>query len=135
MTAHPAYGVGFAFPLAPAGGFATVAGADAVDQALRILLLTEPGERIGRPSYGVGLRRFLDAPNSLSTRTLIRERILEAIHLHEPRVALQSLEVRPHPSDEERIDIHIAYVLAGAQAAAAHPKNLVFPFYLDGRTR
>ena len=65
-------GTGFGFPLLEGRGFRWVSGAEAVEQSLRQLLLTEPGERLGRPSYGCGLRRFLDAPNSVATRTLIR---------------------------------------------------------------
>ena len=78
MNADARYGRGFAFPLVPGPGFETVSGEDAVAQALRTLLSTEPGERIGRPSYGVGLRRFLFANNNVTTRTLLQEAISSA---------------------------------------------------------
>jgi uncharacterized protein len=35
-----------------------------VDQMIRQVLLTAPGERINRPEFGCGVRRMLFAPNS-----------------------------------------------------------------------
>ncbi len=53
----------------PITGFASVDElADAVHQDLRILLLTNPGERVMDPLFGVGLKRFLFEP--LTTTTL-----------------------------------------------------------------
>ena len=65
-------GTGLRFPLVTGDGFGWISGAAAVEQSIRTILLTEPGERIARPNFGVGLRRFLFAPNSLELRTRIR---------------------------------------------------------------
>ena len=66
-------GTGLRFPLVTGDGFGWISGAAAVEQSIRTILLTEPGERIARPNFGVGLRRFLFAPNSLELRTRIRD--------------------------------------------------------------
>lgn len=124
------YGRGFAFPLVPGPGFAQVEGEDAVAQALRTLLLTEPGERIGRPTYGVGLRRFLFANNNVTTRSLIHDAVRTAITRDEARVKLDAVEVVPDPAEPTLVRIRIRYFLATSPG----PKNLVFPFYLDERT-
>lgn len=125
------YGRGILFPLVPGPGLSSwVGGEDAVAQALRSLLLTEPGERIGRPTYGCGLRRFLFAPNSVATRTLIRQTVMEAIGRDEARVKLDGVDVLPDPAEPTLLRISIRYLLAGVPG----PKNLVFPFYLDERT-
>lgn len=127
MVKDARLGVGFAFPLAPEPGFAWISGGDAVAQALRTLLLTEPGERIGRPNYGVGLRRFLFAPNNVTTRTLLKDAVTTAIKRDEPRVKLDAVDVYPDPAEPTLVRIRIRYLLAGDPA----PQNLVFPFYLD----
>jgi phage baseplate assembly protein W len=125
------YGRGILFPLVPGPGLSSwVSGEDAVAQALRSLLLTEPGERIGRPTYGCGLRRFLFAPNSVATRTLIRQTVVEAIERDEARVKLDGVDVLTDPGEPTLLRISIRYLLAGVPG----PKNLVFPFYLDERT-
>lgn len=127
MVKDARLGVGFAFPLVPGPGFDWISGGDAVAQALRTLLLTEPGERIGRPNYGVGLRRFLFAPNSVTTRALIQDAVTSAIKRDEPRVKLDAVEVYPDPVEPTLCRIRIRYLLAGNPS----PQNLVFPFYLD----
>lgn len=121
-------GQGIRFPIVAASGWGWIAGADAVDQALRALLLTEPGERIGHPTYGAGLRRFLFRPSSVETRMEIRKAIEEAVQRHEPRVQLSSVSVTvPDPRTPTLLRIELAYALL----ADPGPRNLVFPFYLE----
>lgn len=121
-------GRGFAFPLLPQGAFASVAGGDAVAQALRHVLLTQPGERVGRPDFGAGLQRFLFAPNNLATRARMQQAITEAIRRDEPRARLQAVEVSAADGEPTRIDINVRYTLIDENV----PMNLVYPFYLDG---
>lgn len=122
-------GRGFAFPLLPvAGGIAAVSGAAAVEQALRHILLTQPGERVGRPTFGAGLQRFLFAPNNAATRALLQESIVAAITRDERRARLLAVDVRAAEDDAARIDIEVRYTLIEDNV----PMNLVFPFYLDG---
>lgn len=122
-------GRGLAFPLVPRRGFRWAAGADAVAQSLRAILYTEPGERIGRPEFGVGLRQFLFAPNTVATRTLIRQHVSEGIIRLEPRIRLDRVEVLTADEESTLLEIHVQYRLLGAPG----PENLVFPFYLDRR--
>ena len=125
MSSH--LGTGFAFPTVPSPGFATVSGADAVAQALTTLLLTEPGERLGRPTYGVGLRRYLFAPNNVATRTLIQQAVMDAVRASEPRVALLGVDALPVAGEPTRVDLTLRYRLT----TESTPRNLVYPFYLD----
>jgi phage baseplate assembly protein W len=130
MNADQLYGKGFAFPLVPGPGFSWISGADAVAQALRTLLYTEPGERLGRPTYGVGLRRFLFSPNSVATRSQISQAVADGIARDEPRVKLDGVDVVPDATEPTLVRIRIRYRLATTPS----PQNLVFPFYLDERT-
>ncbi len=53
--------------------------AEHVDQLIRQLLFTNPGERINRPDFGCGLRRMLFAPNSDVSATLAQVTVFEAL--------------------------------------------------------
>lgn len=121
-------GRGLRLPLAPEGGrLHWVEGPEVVAQSIRAILLTEPGERIGRPELGCGLRRFLFAPNTVATRTLIRDAVSEALARFEPRVNLEAVDVLTDRQEETRLELHIRYRLKGSPGTS----NLVFPFYLD----
>ena len=56
-----------------------VRGAEKVRQSIWIILDTEPGERIMRPTFGCGLRRYLMKPNTTSTRALIQREVTSAL--------------------------------------------------------
>ena len=60
---------GWSVPLNPAfaGGLAYAAGPEKVRQSIHLILDTEPGERIMRPDFGCGLRRYLMKPNTTAT--------------------------------------------------------------------
>lgn len=121
-------GTGLRFPLLTRDGFGWVAGAQAVEQSIRGILLTEPGERIARPAFGAGLRRFLFAPDSLELRTRIRAAVSEALERDEARIRVESVAVDTDPREATALRIAIRYQILGEPGA----RNLVFPFYLNG---
>lgn len=121
-------GRGLRFPLVTRDGFGRVEGAAAVEQSIRAILLTEPGERIARPNFGVGLRRFLFAPNSLELRTQIRAAVTEALARDEARIRLEAVSVETDPREATVLRIALRYEILGEPGA----HNLVFPFYLNG---
>lgn len=110
MTRH----AGFRAPLLPDefGALTRVSGAEGIEQAIRAILLTEPGERVGRPSYGAGLRRFLYAPDTQGTRALIRQTLIDAIRRDGPAAEVQEVLVRPGERPGLLL-IEILYVVAG----------------------
>jgi hypothetical protein len=112
------YGAGPAFPprVDAAGRLAWSSGEDNVRQSIRILLLTEPGERLMREEFGCGLRRFLFEPNTPATRQLIQERIERSIARWEPRAAIEAVQVEPDPDDAATVHISITFRLVATQA-------------------
>ena len=66
MRARQYLGRGWSLPLAADrdGLLTMVDGPEKVRQSIAIILDTEPGERIMRPSFGCGLRRYLMKPNT-----------------------------------------------------------------------
>ncbi len=120
-------GKGLAFPIAPVGAALGVSeGAEKVRQSIWIILETEPGERIMRPTFGCGLRRYLMKPNTASTRALMQRDVAEAISAWEPRVELQEVSVTPG-EDPALVYIAISYV----HVRDGRPGNLVYPFALE----
>jgi phage baseplate assembly protein W len=53
--------------------------AEHVDQMIRQVLLTAPGERPHRPDFGCGLRRMVFAPNDPTTASLTQITIYQAL--------------------------------------------------------
>lgn len=131
-------GAGFRMPFGPASlttappesgtghqGFALIEGLELVRQSIATILDTEPGERIMLPTFGCGLRRYLMEPNTLTTRTAMRQDITSALEQWEPRIRLTNVAVTPD-EDPSLVWIEISYV----RRADLRPDNLVYPFYL-----
>jgi hypothetical protein len=124
-------GRGFAFPLRvdAAGGLALAEHEEDIRQAIRIILDTEPGERVMRPDFGTGLRALLFEPMNQHTAALIRHRVEQALILWEPRIDSIGVQVRGDPA-RGRLDIDVRYRVRTTNTFY----NLVYPFYLqEGR--
>jgi uncharacterized protein len=122
-------GRGWSMPVLPEAGSARlkyVAGTEKVRQSILTILETEPGERLMRPTFGCGLRRYLMKPNTAATRALIRHDVEVALTTWEPRIQLQSLVVEAG-TDPALVWIGIHYV----HRHNAQPDNLVYPLYLE----
>lgn len=121
-------GRGWGFPILPerdGRNLPMVAGPDNVEQSIRIILETEPGERIMRPDFGAGLRRYLMRPNTVATRTRMQRDVARALTQWEPRIELRKVDVLPG-DDPALVLITIDYVHKRDRS----PRNLVYPFYL-----
>jgi phage baseplate assembly protein W len=53
--------------------------AEHVEQLMKQLLFTNPGERINRPDFGCGIRRMIFAPNSTESANLAQVAIYQAL--------------------------------------------------------
>jgi phage baseplate assembly protein W len=112
------FGVGVGFPprVGSDGRLRWSEGQANVRENIRIILLTEPGERLRRPGFGAGLRQYLFEPNNPGTRQRIRESIEDALERWEPRVSLESVVVEPDPGDAESAIATLTYRLVATQA-------------------
>ena len=120
-------GRGWNAPVLPTTGRLEYAeGPEKIAQSIRIIIETEPGERIMRPSFGCGLRRYLMRPNTSATRALIRHDVELGLGNFEPRISVNSVSVDPG-DDPSLVLIRIAYVHVRDNRSG----NLVFPFYLE----
>ena len=86
-----------------------------IRESIKVILLTELGERLHLPEFGGGLNRFLFEPNTATTRQLIRDRITKALAEWEPRIVVQSVEVEPDAQDQQSAIATINYQLVATQ--------------------
>lgn len=117
MNAGELFGQSMSFPprLGPDGRVAWSVGEDNVRESIRIILLTRPGERLFEPGFGAGLDRWLFEPNTASTRQVIKDRITKSLTQWEPRIAIDSVDVEPDPSDSTAAIATITYQLVATQ--------------------
>jgi uncharacterized protein len=128
IGAAPAFlGKGWAFPVCnEAGRTATAAYDEDVEQAILIILGTDPGERVMRPDFGAGLSAFVFEPMTPTTLEALRQRVQEALVDWEPRIDVERVTVTAVP-DAGKVIIEMSYRV---RATNAH-RNLVYPFYLE----
>ncbi len=123
-------GRGWAFPPAFGRGgrkTAMVSEDDDIRQSLKILLLTNPGERLMHPDFGCGLKSMVFDTIDTAAVTAIRDLVDRAVLFFEPRIVLDRVEVDTRGLyDEGRLDIILEYTIKTTNSR----HNMVFPFYL-----
>lgn len=87
--------------------------AEHVEQMIKQVLLTAPGERINRPDFGCGLKRMVFAPNSQVSATLAQVTIFEALNRWLSSVITVN-EVKTEALNEKLV-VKIVYVLRARQ--------------------
>lgn len=121
-------GQGLAFPLQlnARGGLALVAGARDIEQALRIILETLPGERVMRPEFGCRAKELLFSPRNAATESLLIQYVEQAIGRWEPRIELAAVEVLDNGGPEGAWYVAIRYRIKDTH----DERSLVYPFYI-----
>jgi uncharacterized protein len=87
--------------------------AEHVEQLVKQVLLTNPGERINRPDFGCGIRRMVFAPNSDVTASLTQTTVFQALDTWLGTV-IRVQDVRVNAVNE-RLEIGIVYILKARQ--------------------
>ncbi len=120
-------GKGWAFPMrtSPTGGIALVSGSTELEESMRIILSTAPGERPMRPEFGCRLNDFVFSPADSTTAGLMAQEVERAIARWEPRVNVMGVDVRMDSLRQNVLYIMINYQVKGSYDR----RSLVFPFY------
>ena len=121
-------GRGCAFPpqIGPQGRLALTNERNEIEQAIRVILATSPGQRVMRPTFGCRLRDLIFAPNNSHTAAQARRYVEEALAMWEPRIRLTQVLARPDPGEPSRLLIEIEYRVKSTY----DQRSLVYPFYL-----
>jgi uncharacterized protein len=142
-------GAGWAFPVRvdpKTGRIALSHQARDVEEAIRIILGTSPGERVMRPRFGSQLAEAVFATNTATTAARVEEYVREALTFWEPRIDVMAVTViygrdsasrllpydpdtamrlLANPDNDALMLIDIRYLVR----ATNDERNLVFPFY------
>ncbi|MDQ3179414.1 MAG: GPW/gp25 family protein [Acidobacteriota bacterium] len=113
------FGKGISFPprISADGRVVWSEGETNIRESIKVILLTELGERLHLPDFGGGLNRFLFEPNTATTRQLIRDRITKALAQWEARIVVQSVSVEPDAQDLQAAIATINYQLVATQVS------------------
>lgn len=90
-----------------------------VDEMIRQILLTTPGERADLPEFGCGLRQLLFAPNSEALQTTTQLMIQHSLtQWLGNQITLQQVSVTPGPGgDNSQLQVQVAYLLTETQSS------------------
>lgn len=124
-------GRGWHFPLRvnSRGSIALAAEERDVEEAIRLVLTTEKGERVMRPSFGSDIHELVFAPSNPTTFGRLEHYVQEALRLWEPRIEVLDVQVDPSRQDEGLLLVRIGYRVKATNSE----RNLVYPFYVIPR--
>ena len=121
------FGVGWAFPVGvdTHGRIALAYQEQAIEKAMRIILLTPKGQRMMRPEFGCQVHELMFASNDTTTAGLAAHYVEEALGMWEPRIHTHEVQAYADSANPNRLLIEIHY-----EIKATHDRrSLVFPFY------
>ncbi len=121
-------GAGWAFPLRTdaTGGIALVRRDQEIQESIRLILGTAPGERPMRPAFGCAIHDHVFAPADATTAGQIAVEVRRSLARWEPRVDVVDVTVTTVPDEPATLHIRVTYRHRGTN----DPRNLVFPFYV-----
>ncbi|WP_405059631.1 GPW/gp25 family protein [Kribbella sp. NBC_01505] len=109
MTTQAVAGLRFPLDCSTTGSFGLTRGIDKLEQCIRLVLLTYPGERVMRPEFGSRLRDFVFEAATPVVRARIADEVEQAINSCEVRVQVHRVDVVPDGSTDGLLHITIHY--------------------------
>ncbi len=121
-------GRGWAFPLRTdaTGGIALVSREREIEEAIRLILGTSPGERTMRPEFGCRIHEYVFSSADGTTASAISAEVRAALRRWEPRIDVEDVLVSFDARDATVMYIDIRYSIRRTNDR----RNLVFPFYV-----
>jgi len=98
-----------------------------IKEAILIILGTDLGERVMRPTFGAGLNDFVFEPLNATTIHLVQTRVQEALVTWEPRINVLDVSATADPAEHNKLLIAMTYSVRATNTQF----NLVYPFYLE----
>jgi phage baseplate assembly protein W len=98
--------------------------------SLEILLTTAPGERVLQPEYGCDMEELVFENVDTTTKTLVADKIENAILYFEPRIDLETVRLDDSREWEGVILIEVVFRVRTTNSRF----NFVFPFYKNEGT-
>ena len=107
-------------------GILEASGLPIIQQSILLILGTQFGERVMRPTFGCNLKRLVFAPNNQQTAALARQYVLDGLQQWEPRISVQSVTVT-NQVENPMLLIQILYTVK----PSLDPQAMIYPFYLE----
>jgi Bacteriophage baseplate protein W len=82
---------------------------ESVQQMIKLILRTRPGEQLMHPDFGAGLDQLVHEPNTLDTRRRIRDLVAAGLSRWEPRIVLEDVDVSDVDGAPADVRVRIAY--------------------------
>lgn len=82
---------------------------DLVKQNLKMLVLTNPGERVMEPDFGVGIKQFLFQNFSEDTFSQIDSKIREQAAIYLPVISIQDVSFFSEQQDSSILRMQLKY--------------------------
>jgi uncharacterized protein len=120
-------GAGWSFPMRTdaTGSIALVTHDREIEESIRLIVGTAPGERPMRPEYGCAIHDYIFATIDPDTAGRIAGEVRSSLVRWEPRIEVQGVDVTVDPKDQTLVYIDVRYSVGDTN----DPRNLVFPFY------
>jgi hypothetical protein len=120
-------GRGWGFPIRTdaSGGIALVGDDREIEEAMRLILGTAPGERPMRPEFGCRIHQHVFGSADATTAGLITSDVRSALRRWEPRIDVTDVEVGFDADRPGVVYIDVSYRVRSTNDR----RNLVFPFY------
>jgi phage baseplate assembly protein W len=121
-------GSGISFPLQSdqRGVLALAHGVNDIEQAIRLILGTAPGERPMRPEFGCAVHDFVFDTIDAEMVGRVEAAVHQALTRWEPRIEVVALDFDLGEVDQGKLGITISYRVL----ATSRLYNLVYPFYV-----
>lgn len=121
-------GTGISFPLQAdqRGVLALSHGVTDIEQAIRLILGTAPGERPMRPEFGCDVHDLVFDTIDAEMVGKVETAVHRALARWEPRIDVESLDFDLEEVDQGKLSITINYRVV----ATSRLYNLVYPFYV-----
>lgn len=103
-----------------------VGGESDIDQSIRIILGTIPGERVMYPEFGCGINKFVFETRDVTYITMLKDTIYDALLFHEPRIKVETIKILENNELDGLLEIHIDYTVIITNSR----NNMVYPYYL-----
>jgi len=87
---------------------------ETVKQNLKMLILTNPGERIMDPEFGVGVQAYLFSNFSEDIQTRLYNKIMEQVELYMPAVKINNITFSQTSPDTNTLSFQVFYSLKDA---------------------
>ena len=93
-------------------------------QNLKMLVLTNPGERIMNPDFGVGISRYLFQQEGNFTSGAIQNRILSQVSKYLPYIEITNIEIFEKEGLSNTFQVTIEYFIPSVRDAGKLVLNL-----------